>query len=72
MNIFTRHPFSVGMTYYQHLCFSFRFSLILLKASSCSFIHGIFPFLFETTITDLNNILTRKLDSRKYEFVDKI
>jgi len=51
-NIFTKHPNSVGETYFQHMKCALGFHYTLLRLSLCAFIHAIFPFLCETTASD--------------------
>jgi len=54
MNIsLTKHPNENGMGYLQHLFFSLRFFFFLLVASVQAIIHAFFPFLFETSTTDV-------------------
>jgi hypothetical protein len=47
--LFTAHPHSVDETYFQHLLFAGRFSLLLLGAGLAALIHAILPFMFEKT-----------------------
>jgi len=49
MNLFTKHPTSVGETYFEHMITASIFSLIFLYAGAISLIHAIFPFLFTKT-----------------------
>ena len=51
-NIFTEHPKSVNETYFEHMRCAFKFHCTLLRLSLCALIHGIFPFLCETTASD--------------------
>ena len=54
-----------NMGYFQHMFFAIKLSAnILLSCIKC-FIHGIFPGVFITAATDLNNYLDDKLNSRK-------
>lgn len=46
---FTKHPASVGETYWQHMSHALRFAIRLLFASFACFMHAIFPFLFVKT-----------------------
>jgi len=48
-HLFTRHPNSVGETYWQHLRFALKFSVFMLLASLTALIHGLFPFLLSKT-----------------------
>lgn len=49
MKLFTRHPNAVGETYGEHFGVATRFGSKLLMAGICSILHGIFPWMFETT-----------------------
>ena len=51
-NLFTKHPNSINLTYFEHLILSLSFSLSLSFASLKAFIHAIFPFIFITSTTD--------------------
>ena len=68
-NIFNNHPSSVGETYLQHLSKAFFFGYKLMVMSIQAFIHGIFPWCFEHTVSNkikkLNNILQKRKDSAK-------
>jgi hypothetical protein len=49
MRIFTEHPRSIGETYLQHLSFALRTGLKMTIGGIACMIHGIFPFLFQKT-----------------------
>lgn len=49
MNIFTKHPHSIGETYLQHLMMALTFGGKMVCGGLACMIHGFFPFLFETT-----------------------
>ncbi len=42
---FTKHPASVGESYFQHMGMAFSFALPLLVSGIACLIHGVFPFL---------------------------
>ena len=65
MNVFTEHPSSVGMTYTQHFKFALGLSGVLTQAALCSFIHAIFPFLFETSTSDIIKIMSKEFEDLK-------
>ncbi len=46
---FTRHPRSVDETYGEHMAVAWSFAVPMLLGGLACFVHGIFPFLFETT-----------------------
>lgn len=47
--LFTRHPHSVGESYWRHLRHAFAFGGGMLLGGLACVIHGVFPFLFERT-----------------------
>lgn len=49
MKAFTKHPQSVGETYFQHLRTSFGFGGRMMLASLGCFLHGLFPFICTRT-----------------------
>ncbi|VVE52834.1 capsule biosynthesis protein [Pandoraea pneumonica] len=49
MNLFTEHPASVGENYTQHMGSAFSFALPLLGAALACFVHGLLPFAFKKT-----------------------
>jgi hypothetical protein len=46
---FTKHPASVGETYWQHMRAATRFGLRLAWAAFACLVHALLPFLFTTT-----------------------
>ena len=67
--IFTEHPHSIGETYFDHLICAAGYGLKMIFAGFAVIIHSVFPFLFETTASDLAKEITGDVDSRKYEEV---
>ena len=69
INIFKKHPNSVGETYFQHFVKAFSFSFRLIKLAFQAFIHALFPWCFEHSVSDeikkLNNMLQNRRDSVK-------
>lgn len=61
---FIDHPEQTGETYLQHLAFTARTTVELFCIGAALIIHGLFPFLFETTasrgIRRLNDIITAR------------
>jgi hypothetical protein len=49
MSVFTKHPASVGETYFEHLETASSFGSRMIVAGTACMLHGIFPFLFVTT-----------------------
>ena len=51
--LFTRHPNKNGITYKSHWWRAMKLSIKMAFGSLCLLIHSIFPFLCETTGTDI-------------------
>lgn len=49
MDMFTKHPASVGETYFGHLGMALSFGVEMILVGLACLVHGIFPFLFEKT-----------------------
>lgn len=71
-NIFTEHPHSVGESYFTHLKFSCTFGLNMIAASLACFVHGIFPFLFKSTGSDILIKMMHKFVERQPRLEDKL
>ena len=67
--LFTEHPHSLGESYLEHLICAAGYGLRMIFAGFAAIIHSIFPFLFETTASDLAKEITGSVDSRKDEAV---
>lgn len=48
-NFFTKHPHSVGETYFEHLCFASGFGFSMMWGGIACLLHAIFPFIFQKT-----------------------
>ncbi len=59
LNPFTAHPASVGETYFQHMRFAFRFGGRMLLGGIAAVVHSVFPFLFVTTASRINDELVQ-------------
>lgn len=53
MNIFTDHPKSVGETYSEHFFAATSFGIPMITAGVACVLHGVFPFWFEKTGSNL-------------------
>ena len=66
-NIFKDHPSKVGETYFEHFFKACSFGIKLLLIAVRVFIHAIFPWCFEHSVSDkikeLNDILQARKDS---------
>lgn len=49
MNPFTRHPASVGESYGRHFGVATRFGVTMILGGIGAILHGVFPWMFETT-----------------------
>ncbi len=47
--LFTRHPKSVGETYFEHLGMATGFAGSMLLAADVCAVHAVLPFMFEKT-----------------------
>lgn len=65
-NPFTKHPNEYGEGYFEHLRFAISYFFILLKIAIILLIHGIFPFLFTFTSSQLINKTYLVFQKRKY------
>lgn len=63
-NIFTKHPHSIGESYFQHLKFATQFGLSMLIGGIACLIHAFLPFLFKNTGSDLLLKMTRDFVER--------
>ena len=59
---FTAHPHDVGETYFEHGRFACRFGAKMTAGGLAALLHGIFPFLFQTTGSRITRELSRTLD----------
>ena len=59
LDLFKKHPESVGETYFEHMGMASSFGLRMLTAGCACLMHGLFPFLFVKTgsaaITELHD-----------------
>lgn len=49
MNPFTDHPASVGESYGQHFGVATKFGMTMILGGIGAILHGVFPWMFETT-----------------------
>jgi len=62
-NPFTAHPKSVGETYLQHGLFACRYGAKMTAGGIAAFVHGILPFLFQTTGSRVTRELNAALEA---------
>jgi hypothetical protein len=64
--LFTKHPASVGETYFEHLGSAGGFGSRMIIAGLACLVHGIFPFLFQRTgSTTISTLYDRMVVGRK-------
>ena len=64
-NPFTKHPQSVGETYFEHMKKAMRYGLRIQIVAIIIFIHALFPFLFEQNGGDEIDKINKELQHRK-------
>jgi len=62
-NPFTAHPHDVGETYLEHGVFACRYGAKMAWGGVAAFIHGILPFMFQTTGSRITRELNETLDA---------
>ena len=65
--LFTKHPNENGMTYKKHWWRAMKLSIKMAFGSVCLFIHSIFPFVCETTGTNVVKELYKYLENHKFK-----
>ena len=63
LNLFTKHPHSLGLTYWQHMKGSLGYSYNLFSGSIKASIHAVFPFLYEISTSDTVENIRKELDA---------
>ena len=61
-NPFTAHPRDVGETYLEHSAFACRYGVKMTLGGLAALVHGVFPFLFETTGSRITRELNETLE----------
>ena len=61
-NPFTAHPREVGESYLEHGLFACRYGAKMTAGGLAALVHGIFPFLFQTTGSRITRELNATLD----------
>ena len=62
--LFTDHPNSRGETYFEHFICASMYGVRMVFAGFAAIIHSIFPFLFQTTASDLAKEITGDVRTR--------
>ena len=64
IELFRKHPGTVGETYWQHLRFAARTGAAMLLAGGACVVHGLFLFLFTTTGSRAIRSLAQRMEQR--------
>ncbi|HEX4781384.1 MAG TPA: DUF6356 family protein [Usitatibacter sp.] len=64
-NPFTAHPSSVGEGYLEHGLFACRYGAKMTVGGLAALLHGIFPFLFQTTGSRITRELAASLEESR-------
>jgi hypothetical protein len=62
-NPFTAHPRSVGESYAEHCAFACRYGAKMALGGLAAVLHGVFPFLFQTTGSRITRELAATLEA---------
>ena len=65
--LFTDHPNEMGESYIEHLICASMYGVRMVFAGFAAIIHSIFPFLFQTTASDLAKEINGDVRTRKSE-----
>lgn len=64
LKIFTKHPNSIGETYFQHMFTALKFTSIFVVLAMMAFIHALLPFLFVDTASKKVCKLAKEMEER--------
>jgi hypothetical protein len=64
-NPFTAHPREVGETYFEHGLFACRYGAKMALGGLAAFLHGLMPFLFQTTGSRITRELHAALEESR-------
>jgi uncharacterized protein DUF6356 len=64
-NPFTAHPREVGETYLEHGFFACRYGAKMTWGGVAAFLHGLFPFLFQSTGSRITRELNATLEESR-------
>lgn len=63
-NLFTKHPKSIGETYFSHFKCAFKFGFKMVMGGFACIIHSIFPFIFTHTGSNITSELAKEFSDR--------
>ena len=61
IDLFTRHPATVGESYGEHFLAATGFGLRMLLGAAACLVHAVLPFLFVTTGSDMIRTLNDRM-----------
>jgi hypothetical protein len=64
-NPFTAHPTQVGESYLEHGLFACRYGAKMTLGGIAAFLHGLMPFLFQTTGSRITRELNATLEESR-------
>jgi hypothetical protein len=64
-NPFTAHPRDVGESYLEHGLFACRYGAKMAWGGMAALVHGVFPFLFQTTGSRITRELAETLEASR-------
>jgi hypothetical protein len=64
-NPFTAHPHSVGESYFEHGLFACRYGAKMTLGGVAAVVHGMLPFLFQTTGSRITRELNATLEASR-------
>lgn len=65
--LFTKHPHSKGEFYSTHLFSAIKYSITLARLSLVVLIHGVFPFMFETTTSSKIKQMSEEMGKSRWQ-----
>ena len=66
-SFFSRHLHDAGESYFRHLAFTARIGAMLVASGLVIIVHGLLPFLFEHTGSNLIDRINAELKTRREE-----
>ena len=70
-NIFTKHPNSVGETYFKHFYHAMSFSFLLFLLSLKALVHAFLPFFYVTAISERLKKINNQMQIRRDSSINK-
>ena len=64
-NPFTAHPHDIGESYVEHGLFACRYGMKMTVGGLAAFVHGLLPFLFQTTGSRITRELNTTLEESR-------